>query len=339
MMNSRLAIAILVAACLLIIAPAQSQQLKVNLQGDLSTGSGFFDKWDSLQDSVLLYRTIANPSAAAVRMVSVTGKEVSVFPLRDIPDARRMSVWDTAATPDGGLIVSVIAEYGPHDVRPIPIKRLLLTYDSSGVLRQVWDTAPYHHILVAVDKQGNVFGFGEGDPSNKSEPLLVKYSPTGKVLGQFLPANSLVLGHGIVVKGSSSDGESAMFISGDELNLWLASTHELLRFSTDGRMLGHHQLAPPITKLADALDMLKVKVIQPSTSKGGDFIAAVALWPKQKDRKVTFSLMRISSGASEATLLGVPTEKPSPGRFVGMTSDGKMVFLQVQDRTGIYTVY
>jgi hypothetical protein len=211
--------ALLVASSLLI--PAAAQEIKVDLGGGAGLGSGYFDKWDSVEDRLILYRDVRNPDSAAVRVISPTGGSgTAVFPLRDLSDAQRMTVWDAAATPDAGVVVSVIAEYGPRETKPVPIKLLLLTYDSAGGLRKVWDTAPYHHRLVAVDKQGNIFGFGSGDLSNKKSPLLIKYAPDGTVLRQFLPADTFDLGDQVV--SNSQYGKSEMFVDQDKLDLWLA---------------------------------------------------------------------------------------------------------------------
>lgn len=319
--------------------PVRGQEIRVDLGTDKGTGSGFFDKWDSVQDRVILYRDVGVANAAAVRMPSEKGQNVTIYPLRDLPDAQGIAVWDVAASPNGGVVVSAVAQYGARDAGSVPTKPLLLIYDSSGVLRQVWDTAPYHHIFIAVDKEGDVFGFGDTHRSGEKEPLLIKYSSSGRVLGKFLPAGGFESRHEAVSTGSSLYGESAMFLSGEELDLWLAPIHELLRFSLKGELLARMKLSPAIDNLTNRLGLAHIRVSRMSLSKEYGYIAQVTLWPKDENDRVTFGIMRVSKDGSEATLVGPASEKPSPGRLVGATSGGRMVFLQAQEHFGTYTVY
>lgn len=319
-------IALLVAASFLV--PASAQEIKVDLRGDTGPGSGYFDKWDPVADRLILYHDVSTPNSAAVKMISPTdGSSTSVFPLRDLPDAQRMTVWDAAATPDAGVVVSVIAEYGPRETKPVPIKLLLLIYDSAGNLRKVWDTAPYHHRLVAADKEGNIFGFGSGDSSNKKSPLLVKYSPDGRVLREFLPADTFGLGDQ-AVSSSSRYGKSDMFVDQDKLDLWLAPPQELMEFSLDGKVMKRFQLGPVINRLKDSLGVGGLEVSRASMAKDGELVCEVILWPNVKGQKAKFAIMGVAKGDSQARLLSAASEKRIPGSFVGVNSAGKTVFLE-----------
>ncbi|MGB2603829.1 MAG: hypothetical protein WBC78_09550 [Candidatus Sulfotelmatobacter sp.] len=314
-----LTIALFSAATFLV--PANAQEIRVDFHEGAGLDSGYFDKWDSVEDKLILYRDIRTPGSAAVRVTSSAGSNVSVFPLKDLPDAQRMTVWDAAATPDGGIVVSVIAEYGPREVKPVPVKLMLLTYDAAGNLAKVWDTAPYHHRLVAVDKEGNVFGFGSGE---ERSPLIVKYSPDGTVAGEFLPADTFALRDRVVQAGSQY-GTSAMSIGAGTLALWLAPPQELLEFTLDGKLVQRLQLGGVINRLKDSLGMGGLEVSRASLTKDGELACEVILWPKDKAERAKFALMIVARDGSAAKLLTTPSEKRVPG-FIGVTAEGKMMF-------------
>ncbi len=95
-----------------------------------------------------------------------------------------MTIWDIAQTHDGGVVFSAIAEYGLRNVKPVPAKGFLLTYNREGRLTKLWDVYPYEHHRIAIDDSGNVFGLGTKDTKNDNYLLLVKYSPNGRELGE-----------------------------------------------------------------------------------------------------------------------------------------------------------
>jgi hypothetical protein len=131
---------------------------------------------------------------------------------------RKLSVWDVAGTPEGGVVLSVIGKYSAEGVKPPVLKSLLLIYGKGGDLKSVWDVYPYHH-HVAVDAAGDVFALGTKDTKERDYPILVKYSQAGKLLGEYLPASQFALGDAVVESGSAN-GESQIFAVGSGLRVW-----------------------------------------------------------------------------------------------------------------------
>src|SRR5271165_6547515 len=127
-----------------------SQQFSIDVSSGVGGGAGYFPKWDHRAGQLILYRDINAQSAPGVRIVMADGKDVTIYPMRDLPEAQRMTIWDVAEIPDGSVVFSAIAEYGPREVKPIPVKTLLLTYDRTGKLIRFWDVYPYHHHNIAV---------------------------------------------------------------------------------------------------------------------------------------------------------------------------------------------
>jgi hypothetical protein len=247
-----------------------------------------------------------------------------------------MTIWDVAGTPEGGVVLSAVAEYGPPKVKPVPVKSFLLTYSRDGRLTRLWDVYPYEHHHVAVDDSGNVFGLGTKDTASASYPLLVKYSPDGNVLGKFLPAQMFSLGDTVVGSGSAN-GETEMFVYGEGVFIWLGPSQEVLRLSTSGNMLSRNSLDKGLSLLAEQRESRKAKVVGIAETNG-KVIAQVQLFPKKKDEKATLAMMAFANDGSEAS--SIPVGPIRPARFLGATREGKMVFFEeVQPGQLVVTQY
>ena len=207
-----------------------AEQLKLTPPLDLESMQYAF-KWDSAQEMLILYRSVTSPNEAAVRAYgSKTAPALTTYPLRDFPGAQGLNIWSVAGMPDGGVAVAGIINYGGHQ-----IKQVLLQYDNLGVLRQLWDVFPRHEHEIAVDREGNIYSLAEQvDAREDNYSLMVKYSPTAKVVVEFLPAR-LFPGGSDVVSANPTTGVHQMFINGDELYLYLATTKETLNKPVSSR--------------------------------------------------------------------------------------------------------
>ena len=161
-----------------------AQQIWVDAPVEPKGTHGFQVQWHSDLERAIAYRDISDANLPAIRVLSSSGGKVSIFPLKDFPGSTYIDIWDATGAPNGDIVVAAILAYGPRNVRPVPVKSFLLTYDETGTLRRVWDVKPYHHHRVAVDSAGNVFALGDGGKDDY--PLLIKYSPSGEVLGEYL---------------------------------------------------------------------------------------------------------------------------------------------------------
>ena len=308
---------------LLFVSSGFSQGFSINFEPD--GHGGYFWVWDPLQDRLTAYRDVDQPGIPALRLFSRDGTASAVIaPLVDFPEARAFNVWGVAAAPDGGVIVAATVDYGNHIA-----KSLLLSYDSSGKLKKLWDVDPYHQHRVVADREGNIFAFGERhDTPDNNYPLLVKYSPSAKVLSEFLPATSFSMGEE-VVSTTGATGEHAMFINDEELVLFLAPTRELLRFTLAGEVRARVSLDPALGQIAAAYNSGRVEILALGSQKDGTFIAEVRLWPKSgTDQPIRFGMIKFSPDGSTAGLLEPPAVSLPQGNFLGTTNSGKLVFLE-----------
>ena len=312
----------------LVVSASFAQQPVPDLSVDGPARSGYWAKWDFRSGSLIFYRDVDKPSSPAVRLVRADGSSTPFYPLRDLPGARAVVVWDVAQTPEGGVVLSAIAEYAERGTEPMPLKSLLMTYDREARLSKFWDVFPYHHHHIAVDGSGNVFALGVKESKRNDYPLLIKYSPDGKVSGEFLPANLFPVGDDVVESGSPN-GESEMFINGRELVIWLAPVQELVRLSLEGRLLSRSSWEGPLQLLAMQSGSKRAKIEHASGLPNGDVVAQVSLWPAKGSKAPLQSAIAIfPRDGSEAYYLKPPRESHEYGRFLGGDPDGGLIFME-----------
>lgn len=315
---------LLVAGAMACCAPVcASQGFRVDPSTLDGSGGGYWAKWDSVQDRLILYRDTSDSAQPSVRIFAKDGASTAVYSLRDLSESKYVDIWGVAATPDGGILLATIVGYTPRGLKPARLKSFLLTYDAAGNLKKVWEMEPYHHHLLAVDRDGNVFALGDSD---LAEPyfLIIKYSPTGKILREFLPSSLFPEGDK-VIDNASLNGDCQMFIKGDVLFVWLPRPQEVFRFSLSGKLLSRTSLAKALSSLVveSATGRATVKALTAETD--GDMVAQVQLWPKNASEPVRSELVRLTATGSGATVLPIPFY---PIRLLGTTAQGKLVLLQ-----------
>jgi hypothetical protein len=326
---------LLASTMLLTVAQlCHAQEFKIEKPND---GHGnYWLKWDSMQDRIIAYRDSTDPSVPTARVYDSDGHSLPIYALRDLADSRAINLWDAAATPEGGMILAGIVDYDP----PVPggprpeIKSVLLTYGPAGDLRKVWNVSPYEFDLVAVDGQGNVYGLGDAD---LEEPyfMLVKYSPEGKVLRQFLSTDQFPLGAHILTPGGGPMGQNRMLVAGNGLDVWFARTQELLRFSLSGDLLSRVSLAHTLSQLATANGQNEIELLSLAPGAGNQIIAGVFMWDKQSSKTPgKWLLLQLSADGSLIAPLGVSLGE---NRFLGSSSTGKLMLLEPS--SGIVKAY
>ncbi len=321
------AIALVIGLLILHVSSARSQRIEFDMRAQSEDkDGGYWAGWEPVQGRLVFRRDIADSSLPAVKVLDASGKTLALYPLRDFPGAGYIDIWDAKGTPDGDVIISAILGYGPRKKGPIPLKSLLLTYDSTGTLRKVWDVDPYHHHLVAVDSQGNVFAFGDARDSSHSYPLLIKYSPQGDVVKKFLPANQFS-SKDAVVRG----GEPRMFIKGDKLFLYVAATQELFTFSLAGVLQSRTSLGAAFQRIVDSNGGGSIRAFEFGADSHGNIVAEVQIYPKDSGKPRTLVLAKFAPDGSLQGLLSRPAGSIS-GEFLGLTAADQPIYLEQSEK-------
>jgi hypothetical protein len=305
----------------------KSQDVQIDRSDD--GRGGYFVKWDTVQDRLIAYRSVTDATASAALLYGGDGHSVPVYPLRDMAGSGAINVFNAAATPEGGIVLGGFVEYGPPPRSHLDVKSVLLTYGPAGDLEKFWNVYPYEFDLVVVDGQANVYALGTAD---LEEPysLLVKYSPEGKVLRQFLSTSLFTMGDHILSPGGGNKGVNQMFIQDNVLFVWFARTAELLRFSLSGELLSRVSLAHSLSELAAASGNDRIIMRSLAADDAGQMIAQVAVWNTKAAYTAKSLLVRLSPDGSSATPLPISGDRT---QFLGRSSAGKLVFYEPISRT------
>jgi len=323
------------ACCLLTLASpiVRPQQIRVDVSTEPKGDSGYHAEWDVFGQRLISYRNVSDPSLPAVQVAASDGKKVLLYPLKDFQGANYIDIWCATASPNGDIIIAAILAYGPRNSTPIPVKSLLLTYDATGTLRNAWDVQPYHHHHVAVDSSGNVYALGDGGPGKGDFPLLIKYSSSGKVLGEYL-SSALFTDADSVVGANSGNGDSEIVVKDDNLFVWIAATQELFVFSSDGTLASRTSLSSAMANLADQSGSSRVTTLKFRVDSAQRIIAQVQLWPKDEKSFANVALVRIGANGSFDSWVE-PKSGGDVHRFLGLTADDKPVFLEKVGKTAV----
>jgi hypothetical protein len=288
-----------------------------------------------VQQRLIFFRDISDAALPAVRAFDSTGRNISIFPLRDFPGSKWIDIWEAKGSPTGDIVITAIVGYDPrHSKPPGPVKSLVLTYDSSGTLREAWDVKPYHHHHIAIDSSGNVFALGDKGRGSADYPLLIKYSPRGEVLGAFL-SSSMFSDKDKLAGSNSSNGESRLIVTGDRLFVYIAATEEMFTFSRDGTLSARTTLVGAIRQISESSAASTTHISELGVDSNQSIICQVRVFPQDESKPVLVALARISPDGSSGTLMVQPSKEEGMHRFLGLTSLDSLVYLEPQGRLSV----
>jgi hypothetical protein len=184
---------------------------------------------------------------------SQRGADIDLF--KDFPDLQEASVDDFAAGPAGTTLIVAELIYSARLV-----KHSLLTYDSAGALRAVVDIAPYSAEAITTDEQGNIFVLGEREDAREGDPpypLLIKYDPSGNILGRAIYSNVFKDGSdAIQFFGFLGPGEgmvsASVMLQGGNLYVYAPDQNEVLICAVDGKIVRRAKLDDVLSNVARA---------------------------------------------------------------------------------------
>src|SRR5580693_2638695 len=235
-----------IAINLVALAPARSQiipddQVFGLYRWDAARGVLFFRK-------NFLLRKMNSPLRSYNDDGSQRGADINLF--KDFPDIQEATVDDFAAGLAGTTCIAAELIYGPRTV-----KNVVLTYDSAGYLRAVVDIAPYSAEAITADDQGNVFVLGERSDEREGDaphPLLIKYDPSGNVVGRALNSDLFKDGSdGIQYFGRGYERVSAsLSLQDGNLYVYAPDENEVLVCAVDGKILRRAKLDDVLLSVA-----------------------------------------------------------------------------------------
>jgi hypothetical protein len=290
-------------------------------------GSGGYQvKWQPDVQRLIAYRDVGSPDLPAIRVLSNTGSNLPISPLKDFPGSAYIDIWDAAGAPNGDIVIAAIIGYGPRHSPTTPLKSMLLTYDQGGTLTKAWNVKPYHYHRVAVDSSGDIFALGDGGVGDY--PLLVKYGASGQVLGGFLSSSSFSTSDA-VVNLNSPNGEPELFIRNGRLHVWIAATRQLFVFSLDGVQLSAIPLSAAVQSITDLSGYPQLRFLGIDVDSNEEITCQFVLRPLAGSQlHPTVALAHLASNGSFGGWIE-PASLGDVHRFVGFDTRGdKPVFLE-----------
>jgi hypothetical protein len=264
--------------------------------------------------------------AAAVTTYDINGvPKLRVSPLKDFPGAQKLNVWDVTAVPGEGVAITGILLYGPRDGRLVT-----LIYGSQGQLLKLWDMRPYHLHLIAADRAGNVYGFGDrtdmqAGTGGSDFPLIVKYSPEGQVLKGLLPQSSFDRD---VTDDDPASGPNRLFMVQEEVVAFIPKPKEIFWFDSDGKQLRRVAIGPAISGIMKSNQGATVEVMNIAATSDHDYMVQLKIYPASPTSESTLVILaRISNDGSVVTVKSSAPIPQNIGFFKGFAPDDRLIFL------------
>lgn len=327
----------IIVLLVLALGTASGQDLRISpldLDGRLNP---FHVKWDSSFNRLVSYRDgeVDTADMAAARVFAKDGKNVGAYPLKSFSDVRWADIWDAAATPSGGVVLSVIVGYGPYPVYPDPyrppMKSMLLTFTAEGKFVSSFETAS-HVEKLALDEKGNIYALGHADRQG-AYPLMVKYSPDGKILREFMPSSLFAIGD-LVTDGSGEAGEPRIWTKQSHLFVWLSQVKELLQYSLDGELLSRTSFSGALQKKATNLGLASTEVLAIDTDNKGNVISQCRFWSADRWNAKTLVLKMTLDGQGLQSL-GSDLEDLAAGELMAVSPKDGLIFRKYDPAGGM----
>ena len=163
--------------------------------------------------------------------------------------------------------------------------------------------------------------------------MLIKYSPAGKVLGEYFPSKIFAKGDK-ALDGSRLNGSSALFLRNQQLLVWVSSIREAFRLSLSGELQRKIAVGPALDRLAEQSGFAQATIAELALDDTGGLQLQVRFWPsKTSTTGMMLGMVSIPGDGSEAKLVS-PLTAPSTGtqHFLGIGEDGKNVVLELSGK-------
>jgi hypothetical protein len=284
-----------------------------------------FAEWDSTNQ--VLFFDGGSPGSP-IRGYTDThqrGADINIF--KDFPGLQEFYGTSLTAGPEGTTLIATILNFGGHNIR-----RVVLTYDSSGQLLKTWEPAPQYAEVITYSKDDDaIFVLGDRDvpdgPDAPDYPLLVEYSRDGRVLKNMVPASTLKE-RGDSLYGGSQTGEPALKVTKNQIYFYAPTNREVVMCDRNGTVTAHRSINDIVDKVSTQDGNSLVQTHHVDFSDDGDIVLELLL-ANNSNRDSGFEVVRINIKTGEA----MPVRKAlsnhinAPLAFIGL-KDGQYLYLE-----------
>jgi hypothetical protein len=294
-----------------------------------------FERWDDLNQRLLYHRTVLKPSLPGIYVADAQGRQIlAIDVLKDFPGALHGSVdlGNIAGGPNGSVVLFCVLDYGAR-----PLRELILTYSSSGMLRSTIDADPYEASALTVDDQGNIYIFADNylfdvDDPRAVYPTIVKYDSGGRVIKTMLPSSNFAAGD-YPTDSSEQNGSPLLRVTSKGIVVFAALSGKWFLLSQQGEILAQRDLSRVVRKVADQNKFRRESVIRSFLGPNGELVLYLRLddgpfdsnSPPPPDQiRLRESVVRVDPSNLEITEVKEHAEQGDS--LVGINGDGTPVY-------------
>lgn len=305
-----------------VASPAQNRQM---IPDDESVRPARFDM---AHETLFFGAGVLRKNSKPIHSYSIDGTprgpDINIF--NDFTNLDHAIIDGIAVGPEGKTVIAAVLNFGSHS-----LKHVILTYDSSDILLEVWDTEPYYHEAIATDDAGDVFALGSRlDDPKVSYPLLIEYGPSGQILRKSL-SSALFKNGSQAVEQWDNTADPLIAVAGNHLLIYAPKEADFLVCSKEGAILRRWPIDPILSEISDADKATAIQI------RGVVFV---------DDNRLVFDLTEDlgadRSSAQKTVLMDLQT-----GRYkvliqtafrtwlaVGLSSEGTLLVLSREDNEG-----
>jgi hypothetical protein len=247
------------------------------------------------------------------------GEDINIF--KDFPGLQKFYGTSLTAGPEGTTFIATILNFGGHNIR-----RVVLTYDSSGQLLKTWEPAPQYAEVIAYSKDDDaIFVLGDryvpDGPDPPDFPLLVEYSRDGRVMKNLIPASTLKDAGGSFIQ-SGETGQPSFRMTKNHIYFYAPANREAVMCDRNGVVLAYRSISDILDKISTEDGYHLVEIHHVDFSDDGDIVLELLLASYDS----MLELVRINIKTGDAA----PVHKTfKNGRlwFIGL-KDGQYLYLE-----------
>jgi hypothetical protein len=289
------------------------------------------DEWDSTNQVLFFGGGSPDLPIRGYTNARQRGADINIF--KDFPGLQEFYGTSLTAGPEGTTLIATILNFGSHNIR-----RVVLTYDSSGQLLKTWDPAPQYAEVIAYSKDDDaIFVLGDryvpDGPDAPDYPVLVEYSRDGRVLKNMIPASTLKdAGNSFIQSGET--GQPALRVTKDHIYFCASANREAVMCDRNGVVLAYRSISDIVDKIISMEDGYQLAQIHHvDFTDDGDIVFELLLGNSTSQDSM-LELVRINIKTGEAAPVH-KTFKNDRLWFIGIKdgqylyiADGKTLYFQ-----------
>jgi hypothetical protein len=313
---------------LLLLGPgATLYNLQASTQALNPTG---LEEWDPTNQVLFFVGGLPGFPIRAYTDAHQRGADINIF--KDFPGLQEFYGSSLTAGPEGTTLIASILNFGGHNIR-----KVVLTYDSSGQLLKTWEAVTQYAEVIAYSKDDDaIFVLGDRDVRNAPDapdyPLLVEFTRDGRVLKSMIPASTLK-DRGDSFNQGGEIGQRALKVTKDHIYFYAPTNREVVMCDRNGVVLAYRSISDIVDKISTEDGNHLTQVHHVDFSDDGDIVFELLLG-NDRNNDYMLEVVRINIKTGEA----VPVHKDFNGGrfgFVGLKdnqylyiADGKTLYYQ-----------